>query len=296
MKILVTGGAGFVGGAIVENLLQQKDIYGDDITAIDIVPPKNELCCRFIEWDITKPMLQHWHPFDLVFHCAGLLGTESLFEVVKEATMVNIMGTLNILELHRDHGFIIQPNILGDWLNPYMISKRAAENYGLMYRKWFKTKYVSVRPTVIYGPGQSMEQKKVVPTFINAALRDEPIPIYGDGSYMMPLLFIRDVAKYIVSIGLNNLNDYDKIDVGSLTHRVSVEELAKLVIDFTESKSTLEYKPMRMGQPLSAKDAGANLDIIKGIEEIIPFDETPLSIGLEETIDYYKGLMQWSPL
>ncbi|KKN63206.1 hypothetical protein LCGC14_0503960 [marine sediment metagenome] len=287
MKILVTGGSGFVGGAIIKNLLQQSDAK---IMMWDNRLPKNPLGCYFIKCDITEE-LPTTKPYDLVFHCAGLLGTESLFKNIKEATMVNIMGTLNILELHRDHGFIVQLNILGDWLNPYMISKRAAENYGLMYRKWYNTRYVSVRPTVIYGPGQSMLQKKVAPTFINAALRNEPIPIYGDGSYMMPLLFVKDVASYIVAIGLNNFNDYAKIDIGSLTHRVTVKELAELVISLTGSTSKLEYKPMRIGQPLSAKDAGANLDLIKGIEEITPFNETPLEVGLQETINYYKGLM-----
>lgn len=286
MKILVTGGSGFLGEAIVKELIG-RGTSPTDITIIDNILPDKPMGCYVIRQDIATPS-SFWSashlPYDLVFHCAGLLGSETLFDNIIESAQVNIIGTLNVLNLQRDHGIVIQPNLLGEWLNPYMISKNTAERYGLMYKERYGTKYISIRPTDIYGPGQSLTQKKITPTFICHALKNEPIPIYGDGSQMVRMVFVRDIARFFVdrvSVGMDSV-----INLSSQQpeNYLSVKDYAELIIKLCESSSELEYLAMRPGQPVNAKDVYANISTG-------PQDEISLHDGLLETIEYYESII-----
>lgn len=283
MRILVTGGSGFLGGAIAKELIRRD--RQEDIVIIDNVLPTKPTGCFFIKHDICLPLENH-NPYDIVFHCAGLLGSETLFDNIIRAAEVNIIGTLNILNLQRDYGKVIQPNLLGAWLNPYMIPKNTAEQYGLMYRKEYGTKYISIRPTDIYGPEQSHRQKKITPTFIVSALRNEPIPIYGSGDQMVRMIFVRDVASLFVDVGEGrHSGNWCTYSLASQQpdNYLSVKDYAKMIIELCESSSELEYLPMRPGQPIDAKDVYANI-YNNG------FEQTSLHDGLLETIAYYREL------
>ena len=183
-----------MGGHLVENLERR----GYQVTILDAEDPGFLYSFRhkaeYIQADIREDIPLECH-FDVVFHCAGLLGTETLFNRVREAAEVNIIGTINVLEWGRVNPslFIIQPNLLGEWLNIYMISKHCAESIGLMYHKEFGSKYLSVRPSDIYGPRQRPDEKKAAPTFIECAERNLDIPIYGDGSSWVNSHMILDV-------------------------------------------------------------------------------------------------------
>lgn len=293
MRILVTGGSGFLGGAIVRNLEAiGMCADGDDLVIADIVKPGYETEAEFVFTNIPRGLSHLGMPYDIVFHCAGLLGSASLFGQIEESAEINILGTLNVLKTNRSYGLVIQPNLLGDWLNPYMISKNAGEQYGLMYREEFGTKYVSVRPTDIYGPGQSLSQGKITPSFIQAALKGYALKVYGSGDYKVRLLYVDDAARFLVNVAVYGFVDLPTIDLGSqqASNYISVRDYARLIIELTNSDSIIEYEPMRRGQPESAIDAGVDLAETGRVSDIIGFSETSFAEGLEKTISYYREL------
>lgn len=293
MKILVTGGSGFLGRNIVEQLeLTYVNSDMDDLFIADIKKPGYETDASFIYHDIANinqqpsNMINELGPaYDIVFHLAGILGSETLFGHAEFAERVNVIGTIKILELQKDYGLIIQPGLLGHWLNPYMISKNTAERYGLMYKAEYGTKYTSIRPTDLYGPGQSVAQKKITPTFILAALKNKPIPIYGNGEQNVRMLFVRDAAKFFVDY-LDDPICYDTIDLASQQYAnyLPVKNYAELIIKLCNSKSVLEFLPMRPGQP------EVTGDVYRGICNR-PFEKVSLQDGLLETIKYYESII-----
>jgi len=294
MRILVTGGSGFIGGAIVKELESGNYIAdGDSIDIFDLRAPTFSTGARFVKKDVTENM-SGLLPYDIVFHCAGLLGSSVLFEQVREAVATNVLGAVSILQLQKDTGIIFQLGLLGNWLNPYMISKRTGERCGLMYRKWYGTRFVSVRCTDVYGPRQSLQQAKVTPTFVMRALANEPIPIYGDGTYHVQLVYVDDVARLLVAAALEDLMVEPTIDISSLQseNTIAVLDYAKRIIDMTSSKSTLEFLPMRIGQPVASSEAEVqpNVSQTRKLFDQLSFVETPLELGLERTIAWCKDI------
>jgi len=290
MNILVTGGSGFIGNRLVRELSKNTD---NAIEILDIRPPRNRYGAKYIRGCVSPAKISNMSrktKYDIVYHCAAILGASTTFSQVINTEMVNVVGTLAVLEMMKDHGHVIRPGLLGQWHNPYMISTKAAEKYGEMYRKYCGTKFNCVRFTVVYGPGQinGLAQAKVVPTFINHALNNERITIYGDGSYKVRLLYVDDAVKILMQIPDN----YDYLpcsfDITSVVedNYMSVYDLAKLIIRLTGSSSPIEFCDMRKGQPISAIDAGSNTDQCSAIYEQLGFSETmSLERGLSNIIE-----------
>jgi nucleoside-diphosphate-sugar epimerase len=288
MKILVTGaGSGFIGGKTVQRL----EKGGHEITVYGHNPPDYETSARYIRGDILSGEdLSKLDTYDVTVHLAGIVGSAKTFGSIKKTVETNIIGTLNILDRHLGGGVVIQANLIGDWLNPYMISKKAAERFGLMYGTEFPMKYISLRLTDVFGPRQSTAHGKAVPTFITKALRNESLPIYGSGNYEMRLFYVDDVADVIAGV-VEKCDDMPtKVDVGSLQwdNRISVKSLAMKIIRLTESSSELEFLPMRRGQPKGAVGYAVDTDQSKWLFKELGVIETPHDPALKATIDWYR--------
>lgn len=280
MKALITGGSGFVGWHLVDVL---KD-RGYEVVIFGTRKPMFGTDSLFIYGDIENEAAFPRNDYDVVFHFAGLLGTSILINKAKESVGVNIQGTVNVLDWAKSNDtFVIQPNLLGDWLNTYMITKRCAERFGLMYMKEFGVPYLSIRPSDLFGPGQSRRQEKAAPCFIMKAINDEPIPIFGDGTAIVNYVFIKGFVKYIVDC-------FEKRMTGRLNYvrphgNMTVKTFAEKIIDVADSKSALEYLPMRKGQPVGEPHPYIGLDD----EDFVNRGYfIPLEKGLWQTIQWYK--------
>lgn len=267
----------------------ERRCCNSSVTIVDVVPPNYVNHSRFVRCDLGNGLRFDQTEYDVVFHCAGLLGVATLFSRVREAAEVNIIGTINVLEWAHasSHITVVQPNLLGDWLNPYMITKRCGESFGLMYDRVESVRYVSIRPTDVYGPRQTLDAKKAASTFIGKAYRNEPLPVYGDGSSWVNYVYVEDVAKFMIAAyesGLHGIIDFAYPDGDS-----TVLEFAKKVIEISESDSRIEFLPMRKGQPGNIETVPYDLSIAKTIHNMDSL--TSVESGLRETVMMYRTEM-----
>ena len=288
MKVLVTGGSGFLGRSIVKKAEESEQ---GELYIHDIVKPDFPTDAHFIPADKEKALSESG-PFDVVYHCAGLLGTELLFSHILKAEEVNVLGALKIFEMQKNTGIVLCAGLIDEWLNPYMISKHTAERYGLMYRTWYKTKIVSVRMTHLYGPGQSMQQDKILPTFITKALANEPLVVFGSGDQEVQFLYVEDAADVFVKTAERDCTDQPVIDITSLLegNTMSVNDCAQIIIELTNSKSTISHTDNRLGQPYDYRKTPVNIQQTKKLFEDLGIIETPFVKGIEKTIQYYEKI------
>lgn len=288
MRALVTGGSGFIGGHVVEKLLRRKAKVTIFDKESNTYPTFGR--AKLHKADLLKPIELSPLDFDVVFHCAGLLGTETLFDRIKEAAEINIIGTINLLDWAMENPdlAIVQPNLLGDWYNIYMISKHCAEEIGIMYHKEFGVPYASVRPSDVYGPTQTDREKKAAPVFIQHAIYDMDLPVYGDGSSWVNYVYVEDVADFLITVYEKGIFG-KKIDFCRPCGDMTILEFANKVIELSQSNSKIKFRPMRRGQPGNVQHVPYNLTDACKVYDMTRL--TSLDAGLKATISWYRSVM-----
>ena len=281
MKILCTGGSGFIGSFLVSELYKE----GHDVTVL--TNDKETKGKNIVNADITdrEAMLEIIPKFDIVFHLAGLLGTSELIEKSYEASMVNIIGTINILDGARKNKtkivHITKPNV---WLNTYSITKYASESFAKMYYEQFGVPTVSIKWFNVYGPNQSFHCQKAVPFFIDWALKGKDVEVWGSGEQTGDFIHAEDAVRATVAISKVKELEGTTVDVGS-GKETTVNELAELIIKNTNSKSKIIHLPMRAGETEDTKLC-ADLTVLNSIG--FKFNRE-LEEGIKETIEWYSN-------
>lgn len=293
MKYLVTGGAGFIGTNALRYLKRQYP--NADLISFDIAQPKFPVeGVSYVHGDVRSflHLRNVVKGADRVFHLAAELGTHETFTYPDTTNEVNLQGTVNLLELAKDYGFPLflasKPNV---WLNPYSISKEAAERYAMMYAQEYKTKVVVLKWFSVYGPYQYIHKyQKAVPTFIYKALKQEPIPVYGDGKQEADFVFVED-AVIAADIAISKRLFGEIIEFG-WGKGVEINALVKKIIQLTNSHSEIKYLPMRKGEDLNAK-IFANM---RKANTLLRYKPTvSLDEGLARTIAFYKEALHLFP-
>lgn len=289
MKCLVTGGSGFIGSFIVQELAKEgHDVIIYDIAKPDFMLPRN---VEYFDGDTRymSTLASAMRGIDELYDVAGVLGTNELMFSNNRAVDVNINGALNALKAARMCGVkrIFHPTKPNDWLNTYSITKFAAEQFCLMFQKNFNMNIAVLKWFNAYGPRQHLYPvRKAVPLFITQALYNRPLEVFGDGEQTVDMIYVVDIAKIAIKATRNCGKVGKVMDVGTGLP-ITVNELAGMIIKLMKSKSKIVHLPMRKGEP-EKSDIRADVTMLKDIVKVDEF--TPFEKGLKVTIDWYKKL------
>lgn len=317
MKILITGGQGFIGGYTATTALNA----GHKVTLLDHKVNTTISLGRSIGEDrpLNSP-IKKAPPYEIyvgsvndeslvdemvarsdgVIHVAGVLGTSETIDFPNPAIQTNIMGSLNIFQACKRYDKKCVYITVGNyWMNnSYSITKTTAERFAWMFNKEHGTKIAVVRALNAYGPGQKEKPvRKIMPNFILPVLRGEPITIYGDGNQIMDMIFVQDVADILVRALTVNHNQYIfdpqqnednhvKFEAGSGV-RTTVNDIADMVIKEI-GYGEKQHVPMRGGEPEHSVVIGRPSTLAPLYGGQTP-TLTSLADGIRLTVDWYKN-------
>lgn len=308
-KILVTGGAGNVGGALVEKLVQDKTnfvVVVDDLSTgyISKLPSSEHENWKFIKADVNDyreiSAIMLAYNFHYVYHFAAVVGVLRTQE--NPVSVLNdISGIKHILNLSKNSSvkhvfFSSSSEVYGEPVElpqhehrtplnsrvPYAVVKNVGESFLKSYYQEYGLTYTIFRFFNTYGPNQSTDF--VVSRFLALALKGEDITIYGDGSQTRTFTYIDDNVDTIVTIMNKKLLENDVINIGS-DKLMTVLELAKLVIQITNSKSQIVHLP-----PLKEGDMTRRQPDNTKMKEILGRDLISVEDGIKRMMESEKYL------
>lgn len=298
-NILVTGGAGFIGSHVVDELLRRSLVPTIFDRLIHFHPTIADVKRTPIFYgDVTsyQAVLEAVGKHDGVIHLAGRLGTAETINDPVPSVEVNTIGALNVFQACREHGVPAVYIAVGNhWMNnSYSISKTSAERFALMFNTEHDTRIAVVRGMNAFGPRQlHLPVKKIIPTFVVHALRGDDIPVYGDGSQRMDMIFVEDLARVLVDALVTDHGCYDSVMEAGTGEALSVKEIAEAVIEASGSSrrraSRIKNLPMRAGEPEGSV-------VVADLETLAPLGDysfKPFSEAIVETVEWYRKNYDW---
>lgn len=260
MKVLVTGASGFIGKHTVKRLTD----LGHEAMCFDryvrsFVPMDQPAFLGDVRDAVA--VSEAVALSDAVIHVAGVLGTAETIDNPMPAIETNIVGGLNVFQACRQYKKRCVYITVGNyWMhNSYSISKTTTENLAWMFNREHGTEIAVVRALNAYGPGQKAAPvRKIMPNFVIPALRGDPITIYGDGTQIMDMVYVEDVAdilvraltvehgQYIYTPERNGINPV-KFEAGT-GDPTTVNDIAAVVLAEVGGGSVV-HVPMRGGEP-----------------------------------------------
>lgn len=308
MRILVTGAAGFIGSHMCDRLLAE----GHAVVAVDNFLTGAErnvehlARCpqfRFIQHDITRP-LSIDEPLDAVLNMASPASPKDYLEHAIETLDVGSAGTRNMLELSRAKGarFLLTSTseCYGDplehpqsetyWgnVNPvgprscYDESKRFAEALTMAYHRRHGMRTNIARIFNTYGPRMKLDDGRVVPAFVEQALRGQPITIYGDGSQTRSFCYVSDLVDGLYRL-MSSAEPYP-VNLGN-PNEMTIREFAEEILRVTGSASGIVNHPLPEDDPRQRRPDISKARRLLGWEPRVGLEE-----GLQLTIDYFRAL------
>lgn len=272
MKVLVTGGAGFIGSHLTEALLAK----GLDVVVLDNlsvgrqnVPLLERKGARVVAGDIRDYALveKTVDGCDSVFHLAAMNRAQRSIQNPLEANAVNVDGTLNLLEASRKKNvkkfvFASSSSVYGGSekpckedqklhpLHPYGVGKAAGEEYCRVYNNLYGLKTTSLRYVSVYGPRQraDIDYAAVVPKFARAILARAPLTIYGDGMQSRQFTFVRDTVNATLLAWKSARAWGETFNIAS-GEETSVNEIVKTLERLTGLKASMKHAAPLAGDP-----------------------------------------------
>ena len=315
-KVLVTGGAGFIGSNLTETLLKQGHLVRvlDNFSTgrrENLVFDKPFPSLEIIEGDICDLNIcqRAMNDVEFVFHQAALASVQRSVEDPLTSNSVNVEGTLNVLLAARDAGvkrFVYASScaVYGDDpiipkreemspnpLSPYALQKYIGEEYCRLFSQLYRLETVSLRYFNIFGPKQDPTSiySAVIPKFISAMLEDHPPIIFGDGEQSRDFTYIDNVVQAnLLAMSADHLNG-EAINI-ACGKRISLNQLLDILKDIIGSKVSPVYQEPRKG------DIRHSLaDIQKGKKFLNYCPIVEIGDGLKKTVGYFQRIRACQP-
>ncbi len=302
MKVLVTGGAGFIGSHIVDRLIQ----HDHEVLIVDNLSTGSKANlnpkAKFFQVDILSSVLEQifqQNQPEIVIHLAAQLDVNySIKEPVKDAE-INIIGTLNLLENCRRYKvkkiiYASSAAEIGEPLffpltedhplnpiSPYGISKHCVQPYLKIYSNLYQLNYTYLRYANVYGPRQGLSgEGGVVSTFIKKLFNNEPMTIFGNGQQTRDFIYVQDVAEATILMLNQGNNQVYNVGTGKET---SINTLFGMVKTFLKKSSDPTYLKPKSG------DIQRSVFSIEKIKKETGWQpKVELEEGLIKTIDFFK--------
>ena len=318
MRYLITGGAGFIGSHLAERLLEknEKVVLLDNLSTGSIENIRHLKGSERLEYHLdgieNKQLLAELvDDADIIVHFAAAVGVKLIVESPVRTIETNVNGTELVLEaaskkkklvllastsevygkntqvpFHEDADLVLGPTTKGRW--SYAASKALDEFLALSYWKEKKQPVIVVRFFNTVGPRQTGRYGMVLPNFVQRALKNEPIEVYGDGKQSRCFCDVRDTVEALTRLFPLAQAVGEVINIGN-TEEVTIENLAKLVKEKTESSSVIEYVPYDKAYEPGFEDMMRRVPSIGKLQLLTGFRP---QTGLEEIIDrvatYYR--------
>ena len=320
MEVLVTGGAGFIGGHIARGLAEE----GHQVTILDNLEPYYDVGIKqrnieaakaaasagsgtveFIDGSITNESLvgELIEDIDIIYHQAAQAGVRTSVEEPKRVNAYNVDGTINILEAARRHetsrvvvasssSVYGKPEYLPydedhptTPISPYGVSKLATEQYARVYSELYGLPTVSLRYFTVYGP--RMRPNMAMTNFVSRCLHGESPIIYGDGSKTRDFTYVDDVIRVNIQLLNDDRADGEILNIGS-TDTVDILTLAELIRDAIDPDLSIEFTEPRAG------DAEHTHADVSKAGKILGYEPTvDIRSGVSDFITWYRENQDW---
>lgn len=300
MKILIMGGAGFIGSHLCEHFSKDNEVICMDSLITGQKSNIKNLPVEFVKHDIRKPFDIKC---DLIINMASPASPVDFPKIPIDILETNSVGVRNVLDNAKKYGArVIHASTSETYGDPlehpqkesyfgnvnalgpracYDESKRFAETLCYNYNKKFQAEIVLIRIFNTYGPKMRKDDGRVMPNFITQALSGKDISLYGDGSQTRSFCYISDMVNAFSNVAESQIK-FDVFNIGN-PEEITIRKLATMVKELTQSSSNIAFKPFPQDDPKKRRP-----DITKAKQLLKWEPKIKLDEGLKNTIDWFK--------